>query len=159
VSLLRPYRGKSTFTATLAEDGVFVDNLERHPFLPWGAFRETVRLLVGNGGRARRGVYTAQLGSPELSLDSVEGHVAYMNYGKLLGMRVVSRVTSIGGILIWVGMCEVAPRELVLRDFAWREWVGVRLWRSWRSTGTGVVRPEIGAEVEREVREWVVRSL
>ena len=33
------------------------------------------------------------------------------------------------------------------------------LWRSWRTDATRVVRPEIDAETEKEVGEWLVRLM
>jgi hypothetical protein len=112
-----PYlRGGGSFTAELAEGGIIVDNLGSQPFLPWAALQEAVCVLVRSGGRAKRGdAMNARLGDPELSLDSVEGHVAHVVYGKKPGESVFRRITPIACILIWAGACEAAPGELVLR--------------------------------------------
>jgi len=104
------------FTATLRPDGVEVDNLAKQPFLPWAVFQETVCLLIRKGGRARKGnAMGAKLGAPGLALDSVEGHVAHVVYGKRLGDSVFRRITPIGGILIWAGVCKNARGVLLLR--------------------------------------------
>ena len=49
-------------------------------------------------------------------MDSVEGHIAHVVYGKQLGDRVLRRIAPVSGILIWAGICESAPGELVLRE-------------------------------------------
>jgi hypothetical protein len=111
-------RGGS-FTAELTDEGVIVDNLGAQPFLPWAAFQEAICVLIRNGGRAKRGVaMESKLGEPSLPMDSVEGHVALVVYGKRGGDTVFRRITPIACILIWAGICEAAPNELVLQDFA-----------------------------------------
>jgi len=107
------------FTAKLINEGVIVDNLGNQPFLHWAAFQETVCILIQNGGKAKRGVaMESKLGEPGLPMDSVEGHVALVVYGKRAGDTVFRRITPIACILIWAGICEAAPNESVLRDFA-----------------------------------------
>ena len=108
-----------TFWAELTAGGIQVSNLHSQPLLPWAAFEETVRLLVRKGGRATRGnAMEGKLGEEALPLDSVEGHVAQAVYGKRPGESVLRRVTPIACILIWAGICEAAPGELVLRELA-----------------------------------------
>lgn len=119
VPLLKSKKGKTTFTATLGDDGIWVDNLGNQPFLPWAAFQEAVCILIQNGGRAKRGnAMNAKLGDPDLPMDSVEGHVARVVYGKCKGDGVFRRITPIACILIWAGVCEAASNEVVLRGFA-----------------------------------------
>jgi hypothetical protein len=109
-------RGGS-FWAELTDGGIQVSNLHNEPLLPWAAFEETVRLLEQQGGRATRGsAMEGKLGEECLPLDSVEGHVARTVYGKRSGDSVLRRITPIACILIWAGVCEAAPGELVLRD-------------------------------------------
>jgi len=108
----------STFKAKLAEGGIEVDNLGSQPFLPWAAFQAAVSILVKNGGRAKRGnAMGSRLGEPDLLINSVEGYIAQMVYGKRVGETVFRRITPIASILIWAGICEHAPNELVLQDF------------------------------------------
>ncbi len=112
-----PNRLGEVFTATLVEDGVSVDNLGAQPFIPWAAFQEAVCILIQNGGRAKRGdAMGARLGEPGLLLDSVEGHVAHTVYGYAPGSFVFRRIVPIDGILVWAGVCETAPSELILCD-------------------------------------------
>lgn len=107
---------RGTFNAELKADGIVVDNLGNQPFLPWIVFQEAICVLIRNEGRAPRGnAMNAKLGDPDLSLDSVEGHVAQVVYGKKVGETVFRRITPIACILIWAGVCEAAPGELVLR--------------------------------------------
>jgi len=105
-----------SFTASLAERGVIVDNLGAQPLLPWAAFQEAVCLLLRKGGRAGRGnAMGPRLGSDELPVDSVEGHIAHVVYGKRVNQAVFRRITPIACVLVWAGICEHAPGELVLR--------------------------------------------
>lgn len=53
-----------------------------------------------------------------LSLESVEGHIAHLVYGRQLGQTVFRRITPIACILIWAGICEHVPGRLKLRDFS-----------------------------------------
>ena len=104
-----------TFNARLVNEGVEVDNLGTQPFLHWSVFQEAVCILIRNGGRAYRGdAMKSRLGDPDLSLDSIEGHVAHVVYGKQVGETVFRRITPIGCILVWSGICKPEPRELVL---------------------------------------------
>lgn len=103
------------FTVHLVEDGLVVDNLGALPFLPWKVFEETVNLLTRNGGKAEYGdAIESTLGEKGLSLDSVEGHVAHVVYGKHIGDSVFRRIAPIAAILIWAGICESAPGGLIL---------------------------------------------
>lgn len=105
----------STFEASLAEDGINVDNLANSPHLPWKVFVETVNLIKTKGGRAYKGnAMQHKLGSNGLPLDSVEGYIAYEVYGKKLNQSVFRRITPISGILVWSNICTNEPNELVL---------------------------------------------
>lgn len=112
-----PYVGRSgTFIATLREDGIEVNNLGNQPFLHWSAFQETVCVMLRNGGGALRGnAQGGRLGSPDLPLDSIEGHIAQVVYGKKVGDSVFRRIVPIAGILVWAGVCDAKPKMLVLR--------------------------------------------
>ena len=104
-----------TFNAKLVDEGVEVDNLGNQPFIHWSAFQEAVCVLIRNGGRALRGdAMNSRLGDSNLSLDSIEGHVAHVVYGKRIGESVFRRITPISCILIWSGLCKAEPNELLL---------------------------------------------
>lgn len=108
-------KGGGTFLAELRSDGVLVNNLGNQSFLPWLVFQEAICVLIRNGGRAARGnAMNAKLGDEALPLDSIEGHIAQVVYGKNIGESVFRRITPIAGILIWAGVCRTAPGELVL---------------------------------------------
>jgi len=101
IPLLRGKRGNNTFTARIADDGIYVSNLAGQPFLPWEVFIETVALLNRKGGRAKKGdAMRAKLGEEGLPLDSVEGHVASKVYQKDIGESVFRGITPITCILI-----------------------------------------------------------
>lgn len=111
-----PMQKGGTFNAKLTNDGILVDNLDNQPFLPWIVFQEAICVLIRNDGRAARGDATsARLGSGELSLDSVEGHIAQVVYGKKVGDPVYGRIAPIVDILIWADVCDATRSELILR--------------------------------------------
>jgi hypothetical protein len=108
-------RGGRSFAAEWTDRGIKVDNLRTQPFLAWTAFRETVSILIQNGGTAKRGdAMKSRLGEPGLPLDSIEGHIASKVYGKRPGDAVFRRITPIACILIWAGICKAAPGKLIL---------------------------------------------
>ncbi len=110
-----PMQRGGTFSAELTPEGIRVDNLGNQSILPWIVFQEAICVLIRNGGRVRRGdAMNAQLGEPDLSLDSIEGHIAHVVYGKKIGDSVFRRITPIAAILVWAGICEAAPGELIL---------------------------------------------
>lgn len=111
-----PLQRGGIFTAEITDDGIIVDNLGNQPLLPWVVFQEAVCVMLRNYGRAERGnAMNAKLGEPALSLDSVEGHIAHVVYGKRVGETVFRRISPIAGILVWAGVCTSAPNELILK--------------------------------------------
>lgn len=105
----------STFSAKLVDGGVEVDNLGAQPFLSWSVFQEAVCVMSqGDGSAKRGGAMTSRLGDPKLSLDSIEGHIARVVYGKQIGDTVFRRITPIACILVWAEICESKPNELIL---------------------------------------------
>jgi len=106
-----------SFTATLTKEGIMVDNLRSQPFLPWAVFQEAICLLIRNGGRVERGdAMGSKLGEPGLPLDSIEGHIAQVVYGKRPADSVFRRVTPVACILVWAGICAAAPHKIKLRE-------------------------------------------
>ena len=118
IPLIKPRKGKDSFTATLHKDGIEVDNLgKQYTFLKWAAFEEAIKLMIRHGGEAIKGYATSKnkLGDSGLTIDSIEGHVASVVYGKKLGTSVFRRITPIACILIWVGICESGRGKLMLK--------------------------------------------
>ena len=114
--VLIPLLRDGFFTAKLKDGGIAVDNLSTQPFLTWNVFIETINLLNRKGGRAVRGnAMDYRLGDTGLPLDSIEGHIAHVVYGKQIGDIIFRRISPIAAILIWAGVCESAPGELILR--------------------------------------------
>jgi len=113
-----PYIGKTgSFTAELTDTGIRVDNLGNQPFLPWVVFQEAICVLIRNNGRAERGnAMNYKLGESGLSMNSIEGHIGHVVYGKSEGDSVFRRITPIACILIWAGVCKAEPGELVLNS-------------------------------------------
>jgi hypothetical protein len=76
-------RGGGSFIVELTDGGTEVSNLGNQPFLPWAVFQETISLLIRKGGAADRGdAMGAMLGEERLSIESVEGHVGHVVYGR-----------------------------------------------------------------------------
>lgn len=117
IPLLKERRGRRSFLAKLLDEGIWVGNLRKYPFLPWEVFQETIRILVKNDGRAKRGdAMNYKLGKPSLPTDSIEGHVAQVVYGRQEGETVFRRITPIACILIWAGVCKAGQGELILLE-------------------------------------------
>ena len=111
-----PLQRGGHFIAILIERGIEVDNLGNQPFLPWCVFQEAVCVMIRNQGIAIRGnAMNARLGDEGLPLDSVEGHIASVVYGKQIGDSVFRRITPIACILVWAGICRSAPGKLILK--------------------------------------------
>ena len=103
------------FKAKLTNGGVCVDNLRTQSFLPWAAFEQAVNVMERNGGIAMRGnAMDFRLGDPKLPLNSIEGHIASVVYGRECGDSVFRRITPIACILIWGGICKAMPGKLAL---------------------------------------------
>ena len=112
-----PLRKRGSFNAVASEQGVRVSNLGNQPTLPWAVFQEAVCLLIRNGGRAKTGnAMSYKLGQPGLPLDSIEGHIAYVVYGKREGETVFRRIAPVAAILIWAGICTPSRSALILRN-------------------------------------------
>lgn len=110
-----PLQNGREIKAQIVEGGLDVDNLGRQPYLPWNVFEETVNLLTHSGGKAERGdALGSKLGDRGLPLDSIEGYIAFKVYGKEIGDSVFRRITPIAAILVWAGICETAPGQLIL---------------------------------------------
>jgi hypothetical protein len=113
-----PKLRRGSFMAEMTADGIKVSNLGTQPHLPWAVFQEAICVLIRNGGHAMRGdAIGGKLGDAKIPLDSIEGHIAQVVYGKKRGDAVFRRIVPIACILIWADICDAGPRELILRDF------------------------------------------
>jgi len=110
-----PYiRGSGSFSAELTANGIMVDNLGNQPFLPWAVFQEAICVLIRNGGRAEiDNAMNYKLGELGLLIDSTEGHIACVVYGKRERDSAFRRITPIACILIWVGICRDGLGDLI----------------------------------------------
>jgi HJR/Mrr/RecB family endonuclease len=108
-------KGKS-FEAIMLEGGISVDNLGGQPVLPWRVFEEAMSILKRKAGQSEKGdAMNCKLGDKGLSLDSIEGHIAHVVYGKQVGETVFRRITPISAILVWAGLCTSDSGTLILR--------------------------------------------
>ena len=97
--------------------GVEVDNLsDTYKFITIDAFLATISLLsLSIDQKAKKGTAIGfKLGDSELPLNSVEGHIANVIYGKEVGNSVFKRITPISKILEWAGICENGKGFLAL---------------------------------------------
>ncbi len=104
------------FSARMTREGIMVDNLGFYPHLPWAVFVEVINFLIRKNGRPEKGFsMSARLGDEGLSLDTVEGHLAHVIYGKKVRDIIFRRVSSISAILVWAGVRDTTTNELILR--------------------------------------------
>lgn len=110
-----PLQKGRSFKAMMTDEGIMVSNLGNQPLLPWIVFEEVIDLLVRMGGCAQNGnAMTCKLGDEGLPLESIEGYVAHEVYGKEIGISITRRISPISAILVWAGLCETNPGELML---------------------------------------------
>lgn len=95
--------------------GVNVSNLGEYPFLPLDVFVTVLSLLeISEQNRAKKGdAMNSKLGDAALGINTVEGLVAKVVYGKNLGDSVFRRITPISRILQWADICESRDGYLV----------------------------------------------
>lgn len=117
---IQTQKGPFTVTPTYKDDyliGVDVSNLRSYSFIPIEVFAVTLSLLylcenhIAKNGNAMKG----KLGDPDLPLNSVEGHIASVMYGKKNGDSVFRRITPVSKILEWAGVCEIGKGCLKLK--------------------------------------------
>jgi len=98
--------------------GVEVDNLgSTYSFIPLEVFVATLSLLyLSDNHIAKNGnAMISKLGDEDLPLDSIEGHIANVIYGKNIGEAVFRRITPISKILEWANICEIQKSCLKLK--------------------------------------------
>ena len=98
--------------------GVDVSNLGNSPFLPIEAFAVVISLLsLCHDKKADKGkAMNFKLGDEGLRIDSIEGHIASVIYGKTNGESVFRRITPISRILELAGVCENGRGYLKLKS-------------------------------------------
>jgi hypothetical protein len=57
-----------------------------------------------------------KLGDDGLPMDSIEGHIAHVVYGKNPGDIIFRRIIPIACILVWAGICENGVGKLILTN-------------------------------------------
>ena len=114
-SFIIPLLKGGHFTATVTDDGINVDNLGSQPLLPWVVFQEAICVLIRKNGRAERGdAMGSKLGDPGLPRTPWRD-ILPTSYTASGRDTVFRRITPIVCILVWAGICDTAPHELVLR--------------------------------------------
>lgn len=87
--------------------GICGSNFPPRYILTWKAFDCAIKLLNKKNGKAPKGnAMKSKLGEEELTLDTVEGYVAYYAYGMKNGDSVLRMVPTLSAILEWAGICK-----------------------------------------------------
>jgi len=112
-------RGTFTCTPVFCGDviiGLNVTNLGNYPFISIDVFVAVISLLkLSHNNEAVNGnVMDCKLGDDDLSMNSVEGHIASLVYGKSQGDTIFRRITPVARILEWAGVCTIITGGLKL---------------------------------------------
>lgn len=124
---LNSHKGKATLSLTRGKhfeiyyesfgNGIIATNLPSGHVLTWKAFDTAVELLQNNHRRAKKGqAMKGKLGDKELTLDTVEGYVAYHAYDIPIGSSVLRTITPLAAILDWSGVCNNCYGYLELKS-------------------------------------------
>lgn len=108
LAILKTSRGK-TFSICYEEygNGIYASNLPKSRMLSWTAFDKAIELLEQKNGAAPKGLaMKGRLGEPELTLDTVEGYVAFHAFGVKKGESTIRTISALAAILSWAGICE-----------------------------------------------------
>lgn len=88
-------------------NGIMATNIPTSRVLTWKAFDAAVEVMKKNNGTARKGqAMKAKLGEPDLTLDTVEGYVAFKAYGVKKGESTLRTISALSSILEWAGICN-----------------------------------------------------
>lgn len=97
-------------------NGVIATNVPASRVLTWKAFDSAVEVMEKNHGKAKKGqAMKAKLGEPDLTLDTIEGYVAYKAYGIKMGESTLRTISALSSILEWSGICNNGYGYLELR--------------------------------------------
>ncbi|MCT4660942.1 MAG: DUF2089 domain-containing protein [Tissierellales bacterium] len=85
--------------------------------LIWKAFDAAVEIVIKNNGKAMKGKARsgARLGSDGLTLDSVEGYIAYKVHGVKIGETAFGPVFVIAAVLDWAEICSNGRGYLTIK--------------------------------------------
>lgn len=88
-------------------NGLIASNLPQNHTLTWKAFDCAIEVLEKNKGKVKKGqAMKARLGEPELTLDTLEGYVAFHAFGIKKGEFTLRTVSALSSILEWSGICR-----------------------------------------------------
>ena len=107
-----------TFVAEVTSEGILAPiALKGNPLLTWDVFNAVEELLINSDSHTVMlgDCMGPKLGSRELPMDSLEGHVASKVYGQESGDSVFRRSSVIANILVWAEICERPRGKLKLK--------------------------------------------
>ncbi|MCD1261437.1 hypothetical protein B5M42_021785 [Paenibacillus athensensis] len=85
--------------------------------LTWDVFTAVVELLIKSGGKAVKGnARSGKLGTPKLSLESVEGYIAHQVHGVQVGQSAFGPGFVVCAVLDWAGICRNERGYLLLNS-------------------------------------------
>ena len=98
-------------------NGLHATNIPSSRILTWSAFDAAIELLKKQNGKAQKGqAMKAKLGEAGLTLDTIEGYVAYKAYGVKKGESTLRMISALSAILEWCGMCKNGYGYLTLKS-------------------------------------------
>ncbi|CAG5072941.1 hypothetical protein DYBT9623_04477 [Dyadobacter sp. CECT 9623] len=112
-----------SFTAKWDDRGVWVDNLDKQPLLPWAVFETAIELMIEKDSK-NRGAHVLKgnavghrLGTSAFPLDSIEGRVAHVVFGKKIEQTAFRKISAIVGVLSFAGICTNGRGYVTLNQF------------------------------------------
>lgn len=92
----------------------------------WEAFDAAVEVVIKNNGKAEKGKARsgAELGSDDLSLDSIEGYIAHKVHGAQIGETAFGPGFVVAAVLDWVEICHNERGYLTINNKFMAEYKG-----------------------------------
>lgn len=103
-----PLTRNKTFSIYYEEfgNGIFATNLPKSRMLSWEVFNHAIKMLKEHDGQVLKGqAMKAKLGESALTLDTMEGYIAYHCYGIKIGESTIRTISALSSILEWTGIC------------------------------------------------------
>lgn len=98
-------------------NGIVATNIPASRTLTWKAFDAAIEVMKQNKGSAKKGqAMRSKLGAGALTLDTVEGYVAYKAYDVKIGESTLRTISALSAILEWAGICNNGYGYLSLKE-------------------------------------------
>lgn len=103
-----PLTRNKTFSIYYEEfgNGIYATNLPKSRMLSWYVFDTAIKMLQEHNGQVLKGqAMKAKLGESALSLDTMEGYIAFHCYNVKMGESTIRTISALSSILEWTGTC------------------------------------------------------